>query len=70
MNVFDFCQASPQYVGASFDASLEVSESLLVKRSTIMLGLKGCTPVALDELKMFFAVKLPHIVAEVFDENQ
>ena len=58
MTVFSFCHASPPYVGASSKALLEVSESLLVKRLSITLGLNGCTPVALNELKMFFAVKL------------
>jgi hypothetical protein len=41
MTVFSFCHASPPYVGASSDALLEVSESLLAKRSSITSGLKG-----------------------------
>jgi hypothetical protein len=56
--VFNFCHASPPYVGASSDALLGVLELLVVKRLSITSGLKGCTPVALKELKMFFTVKL------------
>jgi len=41
MTVFNFCQASLPYVGASSDVLLEMSESSLAKRLSITSGLKG-----------------------------